>query len=77
VKASLEKYGLDYEEDESTEALRTKLADFYAERTLTGEPITPDDQAEAIFLLVSDDRFGKTTGQIVSVDGGLQEAFLR
>jgi alpha-L-rhamnosidase len=46
-------------------------------RTLTGEPITPDDQAEAIFLLVSDDRFGKTTGQIVSVDGGLQEAFLR
>jgi len=35
------------------------------------------DQAEAIFMLVSDERLGKTTGQILTVDGGLKEAFLR
>ena len=34
------------------------------------------DKAEAIFLLVSD-RLGKTTGQVISVDGGLRDAFLR
>jgi hypothetical protein len=39
-------------------------------------PITPRDQAEAIFLLVSE-RLAKTTGQIMNVDGGLPEAFLR
>ncbi|HMR71442.1 MAG TPA: SDR family oxidoreductase [Rubrivivax sp.] len=39
-------------------------------------PITPADQAEAAFLLISD-RLSKTTGQILSVDGGLHEAFLR
>jgi enoyl-[acyl-carrier-protein] reductase (NADH) len=52
------------------------LANFYAERTLTKQPITPDDQAEAVFLLVSG-RLGKTTGQILHVDGGLEGAFLR
>ena len=77
VIASLAKYGLDYEDGEDTEALRTRLAEFYASRTLTGRPITPQDQAEAIFLLLSDRRFGRTTGQIVSVDGGLTEACLR
>ena len=49
---------------------------FYADRTLTKTPITPADQAEAFFLLVSQ-RLSKTTGQIISVDGGLHEAFLR
>ena len=34
------------------------------------------DQAEAVFLLVSG-RLGKTTGQILTVDGGLTDAFLR
>jgi NAD(P)-dependent dehydrogenase (short-subunit alcohol dehydrogenase family) len=41
-----------------------------------GTPITPADQAEAYFLLVSK-RLSKTTGQIITVDGGLHEAFLR
>ena len=77
VLASLEKYGVDYDADAPIEALRERLADFYADRTLTKEPITPADQAEAVFLLVSDDRLGKTTGQILSVDGGLRGAFLR
>ncbi len=76
VIASLAKYGLPHDEREDTEALRQRLAAFYAERTLTQQPITPRDQAEAIFLLVSD-RLTKTTGQIINVDGGLPEAFLR
>jgi rhamnulose-1-phosphate aldolase/alcohol dehydrogenase len=73
--ASLAKYQIAYTEDESTEALRTKLAQFYADRTLLKRPITPADQAEAIFLLLTQ-RLRQTTGQIITVDGGLQEAFL-
>ncbi|MEM6530346.1 MAG: bifunctional rhamnulose-1-phosphate aldolase/short-chain dehydrogenase, partial [Chloroflexota bacterium] len=76
VISSLTKYNIDFSEDEETEALRSKLADFYATRTLTKRPITPDDQAEVAYLL-STDAFGKTTGQVFSVDGGLHEAFLR
>ena len=76
VIASLAKYGLPHDEREDSETLRQRLAGFYAERTLTKTPITPVDQAEAAFLLVSD-RLGKTTGQIINVDGGLPEAFLR
>lgn len=76
VMASLAKYGLSFSESEDTEALRKRLSDFYARRTLTKKSISPEDQAEAIFLLVSD-RLGKTTGQIINVDGGLPEAFLR
>ena len=76
VIASLAKYGLPHASDESTETLRERLASFYAERTLTKQPITPDDQAEAVFLLVSG-RLGKTTGHILHVDGGLEGAFLR
>jgi rhamnulose-1-phosphate aldolase/alcohol dehydrogenase len=76
VIGSLAKYNIPYTEDEATESLVTKLAQFYADRTLTKAPITPADQAEAYFLLVSQ-RLSKTTGQIVTVDGGLHEAFLR
>jgi rhamnulose-1-phosphate aldolase/alcohol dehydrogenase len=76
VIGSLAKYGIAYSEDESDESLTSKLAQFYADRTLTKAPITPADQAEAYFLLLSD-RLSKTTGQIVTIDGGLVEAFLR
>ena len=76
VIGSLAKYDLPYRDDEETESLVNKLAQFYADRTLTRSPITPADQAEAYFLLVSD-RLSKTTGQIITVDGGLHEAFLR
>jgi len=76
VMASLSKYGVPYDASEETESLRKKLSEFYAERTLMKQPITPADQAEAIFMLVSN-RLSKTTGQIINVDGGLPEAFLR
>jgi rhamnulose-1-phosphate aldolase/alcohol dehydrogenase len=76
VIASLTKYKISFSEEETTESLRSKLAQFYADRTLTKQAITPADQAEAAFLLLSN-RLSKTTGQILSVDGGLHEAFLR
>ena len=76
VIGSLAKYAIPYTEDEATESLVSKLAQFYADRTLTKAPITPADQAEAYFLLVTN-RLSKTTGQIITVDGGLHEAFLR
>ena len=76
VIGSLAKYNIPYADDEPTDSLVGKLARFYADRTLTKAPITPADQAEAYFLLVSQ-RLGKTSGQIIAVDGGLTEAFLR
>jgi rhamnulose-1-phosphate aldolase/alcohol dehydrogenase len=76
VISSLTKYNIKFDESESTEALRNKLALFYAQRTLTKAPITLADQAEMAYLL-SSSKFSKTTGQIISVDGGLHEAFLR
>ncbi len=76
VIGSLAKYNIAYTDDEATESLVRKLAQFYADRTLTKSPITPADQAEAYFLLVTQ-RLSKTTGQVIGVDGGLHEAFLR
>jgi NAD(P)-dependent dehydrogenase (short-subunit alcohol dehydrogenase family) len=76
VMQSLRKYKIAFSETESTEELRTKLADFYAQRTLTRRPILPQDCANAIVWLASDES-AKTTGHIIPVDGGLQEAFLR
>ena len=76
VIGSLAKYGIAYTDDEPTDSLTTKLAQFYADRTLTRSPITPADQAEAYCLLVTE-KLSKTTGQIITVDGGLHEAFLR
>ena len=76
VIASLAKYGIAFEEGESTEDLRDKLAGFYARRSLTQMAIEPEDQAEAILLLVSR-RLSKTTGHVLPVDGGLQDGFLR
>jgi rhamnulose-1-phosphate aldolase/alcohol dehydrogenase len=76
VIASLAKYKIPYTEDEPTESLTQKLAQFYADRTLTRSPITPADQAEAFYVLLTN-RLSKTTGQVITVDGGLHEAFLR
>ena len=76
VIASLAKYAIDFNELESTDVLRDKLSAFYAKRSLTQAAVEPDDQAEAIFLLVSQ-RLSKTTGHVIPVDGGLSDGFLR
>ena len=76
VIVSLKKYSIEYEESESTEDLRRKLAEFYARRTITRRPILPIDNANAICWLAGD-QSAKTTGHVIPVDGGLPEAFLR
>ncbi|SMO48925.1 bifunctional rhamnulose-1-phosphate aldolase/short-chain dehydrogenase [Fodinibius sediminis] len=76
VIASLTKYEIDFDREESTADLREKLADFYASRTLTKQPITLDQQTEAIYSLLSS-RYENTTGHVLPVDGGLRDAFLR
>jgi rhamnose utilization protein RhaD (predicted bifunctional aldolase and dehydrogenase)/NAD(P)-dependent dehydrogenase (short-subunit alcohol dehydrogenase family) len=76
VKASLAKYNIAFEEKESDDELRNKLAKFYAKRTLTHVPIDPKDCAQAI-LFLGGPNTPCTTGHIIPVDGGLTEAFLR
>jgi rhamnose utilization protein RhaD (predicted bifunctional aldolase and dehydrogenase)/NAD(P)-dependent dehydrogenase (short-subunit alcohol dehydrogenase family) len=76
VIQSLTKYKIAHTESESTEDLRDKLANFYAQRTLTKRPILPKDCAAAIVWLAGEES-AKTTGHIIPVDGGLTEAFLR
>ena len=73
---SLKKYNIAFADDESTETLRAKLAEFYAARTITRRPITPGDCARAIIWLAGD-ASARTTGHVIPVDGGLPEAFLR
>jgi NAD(P)-dependent dehydrogenase (short-subunit alcohol dehydrogenase family) len=76
VMVSLRKYEIAFDDSESTEALRDKLAEFYARRTITRLPILPSDCAHAICWLAGDES-AKTTGHVIPVDGGLPEAFLR
>ena len=76
VISSLSKYQLTFDEHEDTESLRRRLADFYAQRTLLKLEISAEHQAEAIFLLACE-RLCRTTGQLINVDGGLHEAFVR
>jgi len=76
VIASLAKYGIAWNDNDTTEALRRRLADFYAGRTLLRQPVSPAACAEAICWLASD-RSASTTGHVIPVDAGLPEAFLR
>ena len=76
VLASLAKYEVAHDPWATTEELRDRLAEFYAKRTLTGQPIALADQVKAIAAFLTDD-FSKTTGQIVNIDGGQAAAFLR
>jgi rhamnose utilization protein RhaD (predicted bifunctional aldolase and dehydrogenase)/NAD(P)-dependent dehydrogenase (short-subunit alcohol dehydrogenase family) len=76
VRASLKKYNIPFQDSFSDEELRSRLAAFYAERTLTNKAIDPADCAEAILFLASP-RARCTTGHVVPVDGGLTEAFQR
>ena len=76
VKASLAKYDIAFSESDDDDALRNKLAAFYAKRTLTHVPIDPKDCAEAILFLAGP-KTPVTTGHLIPVDGGLVEAYLR
>ncbi len=76
VRASLTKYNIAFDESKSDDELRSLLANFYAQRTLTHHPIDPADCAEAILFLAGP-KTQCTTGHIFPIDGGLPEAFLR
>ena len=76
VRASLTKYNIPFDDSLSDDELRNLLAGFYAQRTLTHQPIDPTDCAEAIMFLASP-KSRCTSGHIIPVDGGLAEAFLR
>ena len=76
VIASLTKYSIPFDQAASDEDLRSLLADFYAKRTLTHQPIDPKDCAAAILFLAGP-QSRCTTGHLIPVDGGLTEAFLR
>ncbi len=76
VMASLTKYNLPFERTMTDEELRTLLANFYAQRTLTHQPIDPEDCANAILFLAGP-QARCTSGHLIPVDGGLPEAFLR
>jgi rhamnose utilization protein RhaD (predicted bifunctional aldolase and dehydrogenase)/NAD(P)-dependent dehydrogenase (short-subunit alcohol dehydrogenase family) len=76
VKASLKKYNIPFQESASDDDLRTLLAQFSANRTLTHKPIDPKDCATAILFLAGP-QAPCTTGHLIPVDGGLTEAYLR
>ncbi|MGB7283746.1 MAG: bifunctional rhamnulose-1-phosphate aldolase/short-chain dehydrogenase [Candidatus Acidiferrum sp.] len=76
VITSLTKYSIPFDQGASDELLRSLLADFYAKRTLTHQPIDPQDCAAAILFLAGP-QSRCTTGHLIPVDGGLAEAFLR
>jgi NAD(P)-dependent dehydrogenase (short-subunit alcohol dehydrogenase family) len=76
VMASLTKYNLPFERTMTDDELRALLANFYAQRTLTRQPIDPEDCAHAILFLAGP-QARCTSGHLIPVDGGLPEAFLR
>jgi NAD(P)-dependent dehydrogenase (short-subunit alcohol dehydrogenase family) len=76
VIASLKKYKLPFNESATDDELRDVLAQFYATRTLTHQPIDPKDCAQAILFLAGP-LTRCTTGHLIPVDGGLTEAYLR
>src|ERR1700733_1142751 len=53
-----------------------ELPAYYAKRTLLNEVILPDDIANACFALVGG-LLNKSTGNVLNVDGGLANAFVR
>jgi rhamnulose-1-phosphate aldolase/alcohol dehydrogenase len=53
-----------------------ELEEFYRRRTILGESILPSDIAEAVLFFASD-RSAKTTGAVLTVDGGVSAAFVR
>ena len=52
-----------------------ELPKFYAERNLLNEIIYPEDIANGVFACVG--LLDKSTGNIINVDGGIANAFVR
>ncbi|MBT9332582.1 bifunctional rhamnulose-1-phosphate aldolase/short-chain dehydrogenase [Paracidobacterium acidisoli] len=76
VMSSLTKYNIAFDAASTDDELRNLLATFYAKRTLTHQPIDPNDCAQAILFLAGP-HARCTSGHLIPVDGGLPEAFLR
>ena len=76
IRAALIKFNIPFQESFSDEELRSRLAVYHAERSLTRKIVEPADCAEAILFLASP-RSRCTTGHLIPVDGGLADAFLR
>jgi rhamnulose-1-phosphate aldolase/alcohol dehydrogenase len=60
-------YGIDPDE----------LEEHYRKRTTLGVNILPEDIAEAVLYFASDRRSGKSTGNVLNVDGGVPAAYPR
>src|SRR2546421_1560892 len=68
-KRNCSRHGCGRLNDVSTRNLRAKLSRFYAQRTLTKRPILPEDCANAIVWLTSD-QSSKTTGHVIPWTAG-------
>ena len=53
------------------------LEEHYRKRTTLGVNIVPDDIAEAVLHFASGQRSGKSTGNVLNVDGGVPAAYPR
>jgi NAD(P)-dependent dehydrogenase (short-subunit alcohol dehydrogenase family) len=76
VIASLKKYAIPFEESMTDAQLVECLGRFYADRTLLKVTISPRDQAMALRFMAGPES-SRTTGQVLHVDGGLADAFVR
>jgi rhamnulose-1-phosphate aldolase/alcohol dehydrogenase len=54
-----------------------ELEEHYRKRTVLGVNVLPEDIAEAVLHFASDARSGKSTGNILNVDGGVSAAYPR
>jgi rhamnulose-1-phosphate aldolase/alcohol dehydrogenase len=54
-----------------------ELDEYYRERTTLGVNVLPEDVAQAVLHFASEARSGKSTGNILNVDGGVAAAYPR
>jgi rhamnulose-1-phosphate aldolase/alcohol dehydrogenase len=54
-----------------------ELEEYYRQRTTLGVNVLPEDIAQAVLHFSSDKRSGKSTGNILNVDGGVSAAYPR
>jgi rhamnulose-1-phosphate aldolase/alcohol dehydrogenase len=54
-----------------------ELEEYYRKRTTLGVNILPEDIAEAVLHFASEQRSGKSTGNVLNVDGGVSAAYPR